>query len=116
MKLKEDKNGEEIGMIPKVVKFLQAHKNPTDDDFHAWADSQGMNVHELEEAAYRLATITANLKHGADPDSDFDAKELEMGIDIEKEHSDDKFVAKMIAKAHLAEFSTYYTELKKMED
>lgn len=49
------------------------------------------------------------------PDSDFDTKELNMGIEIEGEHTDDKEEAKKIAKDHLVEFSDYYTRLKKME-
>ena len=116
MKFKEDKNGEELGMVPKVIKFFRKNKNPTDTQYHAWADKTGDNIHELEEAAYRLSTIAANLKHGEDPDSDFDPQELKWGIEIEKEHSDDLETKKMIAKAHLAEFPNYYTELKKMED
>jgi len=59
--------------------------------------------------------IIGYLKHGDDPDSDFDADELKMGIDVEKEHNDNPNVAKAIAKAHLAEIPDYYTRLKKME-
>jgi len=55
------------------------------------------------------------LKHGDDPDDDFDPDELEMGIEVEKEHNDNPDVAKAIAKAHLSEIPDYYTRLKKME-
>lgn len=55
-------------------------------------------------------------KHQDAPDSDFNGVELQMGIDIEKEHTDDPVVAKEIAKDHLAEIPDYYTRLKKMED
>jgi len=50
------------------------------------------------------------------PDSSFDKDQLEMGIEVEMEHTDDKEEAKKIAKDHLVEFSDYYTRLKKMED
>ena len=53
------------------------------------------------------------LKHGDDPDDKFDAKQLEMGIKVEAEHTDDKEMAKKIAKAHLSEFPDYYTKLSK---
>lgn len=56
------------------------------------------------------------LKHGLDPDENFDPKELSMGILVEMEHTDDPVIAKMIAKAHLFEIRDYYTRLKKMED
>jgi len=49
------------------------------------------------------------------PDSDFDSKELAMGIKVEMEHTKDKAKAKEIAKDHLAEFADYYTRLKAME-
>lgn len=44
-----------------------------------------------------------------------DPKQLEMGIKIEMEHTDNPAIAKKIAIDHLAEFSTYYTGLKKLE-
>lgn len=42
-------------------------------------------------------------------------KELEMGIEIELEHVNDKELAKEIAMDHLMEHPDYYTKLKKME-
>lgn len=53
------------------------------------------------------------LKHGCDPDSMFDKKQLKMGVATELEHTDSKRIAKMIAKAHLTEFPNYYTKLRK---
>jgi len=55
-------------------------------------------------------------KHNDVPDSEFNSKELKMGIEVEKEHSDDHKIRKHIAKDHLSEFPDYYTRLKKMED
>ena len=57
------------------------------------------------------------LKHGKDPDSKFDRKQLAMGIKVEMEHTDCPKVAKMIAKGHLvaSESPMYYSYLKKME-
>jgi len=52
-------------------------------------------------------------KHNDTPDSDYDAKELAIGIKIEKEHTDDPEIAKKIAKDHIAEKKNYYTLLKK---
>lgn len=48
-------------------------------------------------------------------EKDVDSHELEMGIDIEKEHTSNKEEAKKIALDHLAELPDYYTRLKKME-
>ena len=43
-------------------------------------------------------------------------KEIEMGIEVEFEHTDDKDKAKEIAIDHLMEFPDYYTRLDKMEE
>lgn len=55
------------------------------------------------------------LKGAEVPDSEFDARQLAMGIQIEMEHTDNPDTAKAIAKAHLLEISDYYTRLAKME-
>lgn len=42
-----------------------------------------------------------------------DAEQLKIGIEVEKEHTDDEKVAEKIARDHLAEDPHYYTKLKK---
>ena len=54
-------------------------------------------------------------KHNDTPDEDFDQDQLAMGIEIEKEHTDNEDIAKAIAKDHLSEMPDYYTKLKQME-
>lgn len=53
------------------------------------------------------------LKHGHDPDSKFDKRQLRMGMKVEMEHTYCSKIAKMIAKAHLNERKNYYTLLNK---
>jgi len=50
-------------------------------------------------------------------EKDVDPKQLEMGIEVELEHTDSREKAKTIALDHLAEHenSDYYTRLKNME-
>jgi hypothetical protein len=55
------------------------------------------------------------LKHGSDPDSRFDRKQLAKGTRVEKEHTNDPKIARQIAKAHLSENKNYYKYLTKME-
>jgi len=43
-------------------------------------------------------------------------EQLSMGIEVEKEHTDDVEVAGKIAVDHLQEDPEYYTKLKKMEN
>lgn len=72
---------------------------------------------ESESGLFASAELkNKDLKHhDDDDDSKFNPKELEMGIQIELEHTNDKDIAKQIAKDHLNEFSDYYTRLKAME-
>tara|TARA_R110000822_G_scaffold89598_8_gene207405 strand:+ start:268 stop:579 length:312 start_codon:yes stop_codon:yes gene_type:complete len=42
-------------------------------------------------------------------------KEIELGVNIELEHTDSKKLAKEITLDHLIELPDYYTRLKKME-
>lgn len=48
-------------------------------------------------------------------EKDVNAQELLLGIQVEKEHTDDENIAKMVALDHLSEIPDYYTRLKKME-
>jgi hypothetical protein len=54
-----------------------------------------------------------HLKHGQEPDRNFDPKQLRMGIKVEMEHTYCPKIAKAIAKAHLTEKANYYTKLRK---
>ena len=54
-------------------------------------------------------------KHNDTPDEDFDPEQLAIGIEIEKEHTDNEDIAKAIAKDHLSEMPDYYTKLKTIE-
>jgi antitoxin component of MazEF toxin-antitoxin module len=51
------------------------------------------------------------LKKGDVPDSYFDEIQLKIGMEVEKEHTDDPEIAKEIAKAHLSERPDYYKKL-----
>ena len=56
--------------------------------------------------------VCNGLKEPAVSPDDVDPKELEMGIEVEKEHTDDEAVAQIIALHHLSENPNYYSELK----
>lgn len=49
------------------------------------------------------------------PDDEYDSLELETGIEVEMEHTDNREIAKHIAKDHLDEFDNYYSNLVEME-
>jgi hypothetical protein len=62
-----------------------------------------------ESPAARQLEHEGRAKHA--PDSDFDAKELALGIKTEREHTDDDDVAREIAKDHLKEDPHYYSKV-----
>lgn len=43
-------------------------------------------------------------------------RQIKIGTKIEMEHTNNKLVAREIAMDHVAEFSNYYTALRKMEN
>jgi len=65
-------------------------------------------ISQVEEAD------SVKFKQGDVPDEEFDAEQLQKGVEIEKEHTDNPEIAKQIAKAHLKEDVDYYVKLEKM--
>jgi Protein of unknown function (DUF5661) len=86
-------------------------------DVHALADKLGVSIEQLEEVAFKkLSALLKGVgKHSDVPDEKFDKDQLAMGVKVEQEHTDDPYVAKIIAKDHLMELPDYYSRLKKME-
>jgi hypothetical protein len=107
---------EDPHMVKIVKNFFIKHQSPNDKLVHAFADKIGLEPSRLEDIAYGLlSTLLQVGKHKDVPDEQFDAMQLNRGIEIEKEHTDDPELAKEIAKDHLAEIPDYYTRLDKME-
>ena len=68
---------------------------------------------EQEEVEYKGNKIMVG-KHSADSDSRFDHEELQMGIEDERNHTnDDESAARNIAKDHLLQFPKYYSNSRK---
>jgi len=68
---------------------------------------------------YKLATkwkdkLKGGLADNKTPD-DFDKKQVNQGIKVEKEHTDDEHLAEEISLDHLSEDPLYYEKLKTME-
>jgi len=65
-------------------------------------------------AAEHEDLIPGGLADYGDPEQ-YDQRQLNMGIGVELEHTDNKALAKEIAMDHLHEIKDYYTRLKRME-
>jgi hypothetical protein len=108
--------------VPTIVDFLQSNPNPTDEQFHQFAEQNGFDVHQMEQTAYGLASKLVNLLRGGkmnDVGVDMaavDPNQLQMGIEVEYEHTADQSIAKKIALDHLVKIPDYYSRLKKMDD
>lgn len=103
----------------EIIKFFRSLKAaPKDEAIHELAEKMKINPHVFEGAIYDIVWKQIAFrpgKHAEVPDSKFDAKELKMGIEVEKEHTDNPDLAREIAADHLSEFPDYYTRLAKME-
>jgi hypothetical protein len=120
----------------KIITFFKRNPEPDDEDIHNLADKLGLDPHEFEELIYKI--LGTKLKEGkkypdeikgglADKMSVEDIakkhkvsvnkiqKQLNMGINVEMEHVNDKSKAREIALDHLEEIPDYYTRLDKME-
>jgi hypothetical protein len=103
-----------------VRDFLEKNPTPTDDEWHAWAEREGLDVHQAEAEAYALAGrlvkfLRGGRSKGARPEGVPD-EEISMGIKIESEHTDDPEIQRKITYDHTSEFKGYNTALKRMED
>ena len=120
----EEEEGEQgrkkEGPVPlKVLRFFHKNPNPSDAEFHRWAESQGMEPDDAEEIAYRFVTEFANFVFGGKSSGELpenvDAEQLSKGIEVELEHSPSRAVAAKISLDHLVESPIYYDALAKME-
>lgn len=102
-----------------IIDYFLKNQNARDHEVHKWARDIGMSPEALEGEIYHLLSslLKGVGKHANVPDEAFDPKELEMGIKVEVEHTDNEDVAKIIAKDHLMESGAgnYYSRLLQME-
>jgi len=97
--------------IKEIIDFLAENPSPQDKDIHGLADRLGIAHDKFETTIYSVLGEIVKRGKGVDPDP----KELEMGIEVEKEHTKYPELARFIALTHLKELPDYYTKLKAME-
>jgi hypothetical protein len=95
-----------------------------DMDVHATAEQMGLDPHEAEEAIYRTLAGTLGGKNDIIPGgkakgvpaSAFPQDQIQKGVQVEQEHTNNPAIAQEIAKDHLTEAKDYYDpRLDKME-
>jgi len=112
-----ERQGIELGIeksdktIKEIIDFLAENPSPQDKDIHGLADKLGIAHDKFETTVYSILGEIVKRGKGVDPDP----KELEIGIEVEQEHTKYPELARFIALTHLKELPDYYTKLKAME-
>ena len=116
MKLKSYLNESTESIYKKIQEFFLETPKPKDDQVHKFAEKNGIEHSKLEEVVYELLGSFLGAGRSKDFEGEYDPEQLKMGIEVEMEHTTNKFISEKIAKDHLAEFSDYYTALYEMEE
>lgn len=116
--LLEDTNDTVANLTGEVESYFKSlDEAPGLDQASAYADSLGASKEEFDLAVYMLLMSLVNRpqvgKHNDMNDNQFDASQLQVGILVEYEHTNDRDTAEGIAKDHLAQDKQYYTKLVK---
>lgn len=113
--LAEQENTKDSDLQNEIIKWFTENPYPDDSQIHKFAESKGIDSHEFEKQIYGI--LSSFLSEGRSKGKDIqpDAKELEMGIKVEMEHTTLPIISRKIAMDHLKEIPDYYTRLDKME-
>lgn len=99
----------------QIIQFFKDNPNPDDKKVHALATAMALEPDQFENKVYALMSSFFSEGRSKNFKGDYDPEQLKMGIEVEKEHTTNDFIAARIAKDHLAEIPDYYTRLAKME-
>lgn len=99
-----------------IIDLFTLNPEVTDDMIAKLASNLGIDEKTLENEIYRILTSFFNKgKSRENPHNAIDPEQLQAGIKVEYEHTDNIFIAEKIARDHLAEDVSYYTHLAEME-
>lgn len=115
--MQKNKEQDKVEDLP-IEEFENDNQDFREEFLKQFEDKKEVNKSESTDQIKGGMSDNKSLKEIAqkhDVDIDDILKQLELGIKVEMEHTDDPKLAIEIAKDHLCEFPTYYTELNKME-
>ena len=115
---KEKESEAFYGTAMKILKNkLRKHEGLTESRLSEFLGKEEVIIESIEDIDFIKDFINAGRAYeDGFVESDADPHELEMGIEVEYEHTTNALVAKRIALDHLAECADYYTRLAKMEE
>ena len=99
-----------------IIDMFKLFPVVTDDMIKKLAANLNMPEDVLENEIYAIMSSFWNrgLFHD-NPNVPIDPQQLQMGIKVEMEHTDNIFVAERISLDHLVELPNYYSHLSSME-
>ena len=109
-----EKSYDKEKIFDAIIDLFKENPKPEDSVVHELSDKMKIETHEFEDHIYELlgSFIGAGMSVKKNiTEKDVDPKQLEIGIEVEYEHTTNKTVAKKIALDHLAEKEDYYSLL-----
>jgi hypothetical protein len=100
----------------KIIKWFIENPYPDDDAVHGLAEKIGMDPDGFEKEIYAVLSSFLSEGYSKGKEIKCDKDELEMGIEVEYEHSTNSLISRKITLDHLVEIPDYYTRLKRMEE
>lgn len=103
--------------LDEVLLFFRENPSSSRQDLLALDKALGVSKEEIENLEFDLckalcSRIGKHVSHGVEK---VDAAELEKGIQHEAEHTNDQYLARLIALDHLYELPDYYSRLSKID-
>ena len=104
--------------LDEVLLFFRENPSASRADFLALDKALSVTREVLENLEFELckslcSKIGKHVNHG---DEDVDQDELQKGIEHELEHTNDEYIARLIALDHLSEMPDYYTKLSAVDN
>ena len=109
------------GVLGEIIDFFITSPNAGYNELSKHVKDKGIDYYDMDHALTLLAGSFIGFMYGgmfmkSDKGVGYvDPEQLSMGIEIEKEHTDNELVARRIALDHLTEIPDYYTRLAEME-
>ena len=102
--------------LDEVLLFFRENPSAGRQDLLALDTALGVTKEEIENLEFELckalcSKIGKHVNHGEET---VDKDQLEMGIQHEMEHTNDQYIARLIALDHLYEIPDYYTQQSKV--
>lgn len=104
-------------ILDKVLLFFRENVNSTREDFLKITKDLNISTDQLLQLEFDLCKSLCSKigKHISLDKEPFSESQIAKGIKHELEHTNDEYIARMIALDHLYEMPDYYDQLEKID-